>query len=496
MFENYTWSACAEQVNKAFEWQLQKGSISVAAPGSVEPVPDDMPPSSTDSSIQIPSKRWKAGIGMADSQLLRAEEEMVPFDPARQPDLDILNEWIDDKQRPLAIRLITGAGGLGKTRLALELCHQRLATGWKAGMLKTELEAKDMSNGWQVLQKLDKPILIVIDYAETRQSVLLALIKAMPQPEKLTQPVRVLLLARDGGEWWDNLPSKDRECELLLSGYATTGPFSLPALHNTEQDREQAYKQALHCFAEALGVTAPDITPKLSDEHFGRPLYLQIAALLALYGESPTSAEGLTKALLNHERRYWRGLLSNVIPAEPEQYAQQLLALATLAGGFARPKDASSYWSQAYGQNLGGAEFNSLFRALAQLYPGKQGLQAVRPDLLGEALVSNALLQPESANLLDAVMGSSSTQVIRRNAMTILARLSSYRMDLHESLVEALARNFSNCAQDLVAVAIETSGLMPALAEIAFNRLTPDYKSRVAGLLRPLILEESVQLAR
>ena len=42
---------------------------------------------------------------------------------------------------------------------------------------------------------------------------------------------------------------------------------------------------ALHAFAKALDVPAPDIIPDLLGEHFGRPLYIQMAALLALYGE-------------------------------------------------------------------------------------------------------------------------------------------------------------------------------------------------------------------
>jgi tetratricopeptide (TPR) repeat protein len=220
-----------------------------------------------------------------------------------------------------------------------------------------------------------------------------------------------------------------------------------------------------------------------------------MAALLALYGERPTTAQGLTKALLNHERRYWLGVLANFNSPEPERRAEQLLALTTLAGGFATPKAAEPYWVKARGRVLSTGEFNSLFRALAMLYPGTQGLQALRPDLLGEALVAQALLRPGADTLLDAVLTSNATQPIRRNALTVLARLSTQRPDLRETLVDPLSRQFSHCCKDVVAVSAETTSRLPELAELAFARLSSTSKSQVAGLLAPLFKEESVQLA-
>jgi tetratricopeptide (TPR) repeat protein len=495
---NYSWTACAEKAAEIFGWPLQKGGIPAALPVQVTaapivPITSAVP--STTSPLHIPSKRWQAGSAIADSQLLRAEEALVPFDTARQPDLDTLNFWLDDTKHPQAVRLITGAGGLGKTRLGLELCQQRLKSGWHAGLLDNDLEAKDMTAAWQVLRYYNQPLLIVIDYAETRQASLLALLKAMLQAPS-TQPVRLLLLARDGGEWWDNLPGKDKDCESFLGGYATSGPYHLSELHTEIQDRRQAYQLALQSFAMALGAPIPNVVPELVGEHFGRPLYLQMAALLALHGERPTTAPGLTKALLNHERRYWgRSLIGTVLP-EPEKYAEQLLALTTLAGGFPTPKSAQSYWSKASGNAIGAADFNQLFHALEPLYPGKQGLQAVRPDLLGEGLVAQALLRPSAADLLDSLLDNDASQSVRLHTLTVIARLSGQHHDLHETLVEALARHFAHCCHEIVAVATETSGALPSLTEGAFSRLTLSAKSQIAGLLRSHVNEESVQLVK
>lgn len=497
LLEKNSWSGCAEQAASAFGWDLKKGSMPAITPESLSQTPGPISPALPDGEhrpLRMPTGQWRAGAGMAESQLLRAEEALLPFDPARQPDVENLNEWLEDTRWPTSVRLITGAGGQGKTRLALEACQQRQVRGWHTGFLDSALEANRMIAIWQALHKLNQPLLIVIDYAETRQPAFLALLKAVLHNPS-NQPVRMLLLARDGGEWWDNLPSKDRDCEALLSGYATTGPFRLPALYAAENDRREAYTKALHAFAKTLGVKAPDIIPDLVGEHFERPLYVQMAALLALYGERPTTAQGLTKALLNHERRYWMGVLAHFNWPEPERRAEQLLALSTLAGGFATSKAAELYWIKAKGRAVRTADFNSMFRALATLYPGTQGLQALRPDLLGEALIAQALLRPEADTLLNSVLSNTATQSIRRNALTILARLSTQRLDLEETLVDALSRHFHHCCTDLIAVSTETNSRLPALAGLAFVGLSSVSKSQTAGVLTQLMREESVQLA-
>jgi tetratricopeptide (TPR) repeat protein len=173
-----------------------------------------------------------------------------------------------------------------------------------------------------------------------------------------------------------------------------------------------------------------------------------------------------------------------------------LLALTTLAGGFTTPKHAHPYWSQATGDTLDNLHFSLLFHTLAPLYPGKQGLQAVRPDLLGEALVAQALLRPEAAGLLDAILANSASQLMRHHALTVFTRLSIQHHELHETLVEALVRHFAHCYQDIVAVATEAPSQLPVLAAEAFARLQLATKSQIASLLAPLLREESVQLAQ
>ena len=510
LLEKYAWISCSESVAKAFNWDLQKGSVPDRTVDVVQEITQHSRNITAVNDIEIgpltiPRGRWKSKAGMAESQLLRAEEAVLPFDLRRQPAVDELQNWAADTRWPITVRLMTGEGGQGKSRLAIHICQQLRRKGWHSGFLDSNLEKDRMPALWHELRTLDQPMFVVVDYAETRQEAFLALLKAALQNEA-EKPMRMLLLARDGGEWWDTLPSTDQACESLLIGPATTGPFRLKPLYAEQHDREHAFNNALTVFAEILGVERPDIRLELLGDQFQRPLFVQMAALLALYGERPTTGQGLIKALLNHERRYWVGLLASLNWPDSGRRAEQLLALATLAGGFETHRVAETFWTAAQRTDLPTGEFKLMFRKLATLYPGTQGLQALRPDLLGETLVAQALLRSDGESLLDAVLGSTASRTVRRNALTVLARLSNERMDVDEVLTAALSRQlntitaalskrFNESASDLVDVSTETVSRLPKLAEMAFEQLPSPMKNQVAGSLSLSLPDKSVQLA-
>lgn len=499
LLEKNTWVSCCEDTAAAFGWDVQRGSLGersgVILQQFTEPAATQAPAAAVHTELlRIPQRQWRAGTGMADSQLLRAEEALLPFDPGREGDVEELRKWINDPALPITVRLITGKGGQGKTRLAIHICEQARTSGWYAGFLDTNLEPGRMHSLWTDLRALNQPILVVVDYAETRQAAFLSLLKLARQ-SPMDQPLRMLLLARDSGEWWENLPSRDPACEALLIGSATSGPFRLAALYTTQLERQAAFIKALHAFADILQIETPDITTDLSGDQFERPLFVQMAALLALYGERPITSQGLTKALLNHERRYWERLLEPLNWPDPGRRAEQLLALATLAGGFPTSRAAETFWKAAKEGVLSTGEFNALFRSMATLYPGDQGLQALRPDLLGEALVAQALLRPEGDVLLDSVLSSSAPQATRRQALTVISRLSNERVDVDEVLVAGLVRQLQNCGAEVVVVSTETASRLPDLAGLAFEQLSSTIKSQVAGSLSKSLPEQSVQLA-
>ena len=95
------------------------------------------------------------------SDLLKAGNEIVPFH-GRQEFMAELEAWRKESD-PVRIRLIHGAGGMGKTRLMIEWTKRVRESGenWMAGFLREPRE------GWfDRLSSLDQPMLIAIDYAE------------------------------------------------------------------------------------------------------------------------------------------------------------------------------------------------------------------------------------------------------------------------------------------------------------------------------------------
>ena len=498
---DFSWRHCIDAALLGLQWlNPERQAVASTAPTTTTSSATDFPRSageSKESPLELPSPKWRVGSGLADSQLLRAEEAAVPFDAAREPEITSLIAWTYDTEYPQALRLMTGGAGTGKTRLALELCRRLDLKGWHCGFLPAEIGKVEAAGAWNDLRRRTEPLLVVFDYAETRQDTVLAFIRALLQ-EEVRSPVRLLLLARDGGEWWDRLPTRDAVCEPFLSGYTTSGPFVLPPLHVSPFQREAAFRLAVTAYAHRLAVAdTPRLEVDLTGEHFNRPLYVQIAAILALYGDRPASAEGLTRALLHHERRYWHRLLRDSAGAD-DRHAAELMVLTTLAGGFARVKDAREaweLWSESSGNELDSSLQRALFERLTPLYPGQQGLAPLRPDLLGEALVAQALLYAHGASLLDALLGPKVGVSQRRNALTVIARLSKHRPDIETTVVRSLSRNLAACAVDLVHVVTQNDSRLPEWAEQAFASLPNPVRYQVSGLLLPALQYQSVQLS-
>jgi glycosyltransferase involved in cell wall biosynthesis len=467
---HYTWAACAEQAAQAFQWTLQQGAT---------PKPSQLNPTQN-----------KSTQPLTPAQLLSAENAVVPFDAARQADLDKLIAWLDDETHTIAIRLITGDGGVGKTRLAKELCQQTRPNAhlW--------LAVEDNNTSWLKEKLPQQPTLIVIDYAETRQTQLLHLINELKKIPN-SQAVRILLIARDAGEWWDGLPSKaSGSSQALLSSYARSGPFKLNPMY-TPKARPQAFDNALTAFAQHLNLTKPNLQPPLDHDYFARPLYIQMAALLSLYGEKRGSAQDLTRALINHEKRYWRQLIQATASPFTADHAQQLMVIATLVGNMATTKEAHQLW-QAITENTSTSltQFTALFNALKQLYPNNQGVSALKPDLLGEALVAQTLNANRLPKLLPVLLSSQSNPKTRQYCLTVLARLSNHYPELENTLVEILKETLAQCVKDLVTVATETPSQLPSYAEQAFQQLTNNTQGQIAGQLKTNLETESIQLDR
>ncbi len=192
---------------------------------------------------QRPLPRDVRDVGPTD--LLQAKYAIVPY-------IDIagmragLIAWCSDRSRATAGRVVHGAGGLGKTRLMIEVAAALRADGWTAGFLDRPHEQVQgtLEQRWKALDQLiahgdDSGLLLVLDYAEGRQDEVRALAERLGRrPDGDTRPIRIVLLARTAGEWWmrlhDELPDVQRIFRPDTDGSAVT---DMPRIATRDDER-------------------------------------------------------------------------------------------------------------------------------------------------------------------------------------------------------------------------------------------------------------------
>lgn len=162
--------------------------------------------------------RWKAeteerarrGLGVARGTVARLDLARPSVDAddfllsyantaldaiGREQELADLVSFLDD-DRPFSWWLWTGPAGVGKSRLALELCRAHVAT-WHAGFLRERDEHQ-----LATLRPL-VPTLVVVDYAAQRSAWLSDALLELSQHHSGAK-LRVLVLERNAsGAWWD-----------------------------------------------------------------------------------------------------------------------------------------------------------------------------------------------------------------------------------------------------------------------------------------------------
>jgi hypothetical protein len=234
------------------------------------------------------------------ARYLRPEEQVVPF--RSRPELDELLSWCTSGIHA-GIRLVTGNGGAGKTRLALRLGEKLAAKRWQQLWVKRGSEREAVAD----VHEMRRPCVLVVDYAETRRELagLLDDVAADEDGPKM----RVVLLARSGGEWWQQLLASAEELTAALleaSPSITLGPVRAAG------GPQEVFGDAVAAFAQRVGVDRPDARLALSDPD---PVVLVVhaAALLAVAdhaaGARPRQqavpGSEVLEALLRHEARYW-----------------------------------------------------------------------------------------------------------------------------------------------------------------------------------------------
>ncbi len=343
---------------------------------------------------------WRKDID-SPGALLRAQYGVVPFH-RREAELRDLLVWCRDPSS-MGVRLYTGPGGTGKTRLAHEVASQMRAEGWWAGFVTSEaLHFPEKT--WEALARPEVKVLMIVDYAETNQPFLISILRAMYRTE--TRPIRLLLLARDAFGWWEQLKSEKEGVAEILNSQASR--HSLSPLADSMDARLASYKLAAHAFSQRLQVTPPSEPPTdLDADFFDNGLLLHMKALIEVEGEEKAKGEdGILDRVLARERKFWevhvrdRGLPPEILPG-----IGSAMAVITLGGGVAEEKQAVEVLRKLrFFENRPRQVIVEVARLLHDIYPGKRWIEPLQPDLLGEHLAQREL-EKGADELLDLVLG-------------------------------------------------------------------------------------------
>ncbi len=202
----------------------------------------------------------------ADSLLLRPEYGVVPFE-GRPHELEKLGVWCAGDPG-LELTLVLGAGGTGKTRLAAELCRRLQTEGALAGFFERNMRPERL----EALAEATAPLLVVVDEAHGRIDELAQLIIRLARTPSET-PLRVLMLARQAGDWWDRLlPDRLADDPDAEFAHSTAAVRELGPVADSVGQRESAFGAAAVAFARRIdgsvaGAPAPDL---------GQPLFEQL----------------------------------------------------------------------------------------------------------------------------------------------------------------------------------------------------------------------------
>jgi hypothetical protein len=123
----------------------------------------------------------------SDAALLSAyRADVVPL-IGRDAEMASLRQWLAGEE-PVSIRVMVGAGGRGKTRLALEFAREIAKEGWLAGFVTADELDRFRSQGGVERWRWDKPALAIVDYAASRAEQMRAWLRELVDASFDTKP--------------------------------------------------------------------------------------------------------------------------------------------------------------------------------------------------------------------------------------------------------------------------------------------------------------------
>jgi len=127
-----------------------------------------------------------------EREVLLSHFESIPF-TARQTELVLVDKWLAAEDA-ISVLTFIGAGGVGKTRLAMELFH-RYENAWSVGFITNFHEPSALAAA-SAQPSTKAPLLAVVDYAAAHTENLRKFLEDLAQYGAHLPKVRVILLER------------------------------------------------------------------------------------------------------------------------------------------------------------------------------------------------------------------------------------------------------------------------------------------------------------
>ncbi|WP_460707382.1 tetratricopeptide repeat protein [Myceligenerans halotolerans] len=231
-------------------------------------------------------------------RLLDPALRVVPFS-GRDAEMADLTNWAGGSEA-VRVRLLTGLGGSGKSRIAVELSARLNRRRWRSVWLDPADDPRDVAAACR-----GPRVLVVVDDAASfpRLGDQLA---ALGDTE--AGRIRVLLLARTGREWWTRL----RWASTLWADAASV-PTSIAHAGPPAQSLDRLVRTAAAAFASRLGTQAPELVAGDLPADADPPCFgdVHAAVLAVLATDDPGGAGAVVDvargpaALLDQERDRW-----------------------------------------------------------------------------------------------------------------------------------------------------------------------------------------------
>lgn len=337
-------------------------------------------------SLIVPERTWDPNFN-PPAALLRADFRVVPFF-GRAAELEVVETWTNCSA-PISVLLVTGRGGSGKTRFAVEVCLRAKQQELAAGFFSHSPLGPSMA---QLFQAARRPVLAVIDYAEEQHMQLPSLLQALIAAARAeVTTFRLLLLARNAGEWWTLLKSTQGEVSELLQSKATQRLRLGPIATNSEEARV-TYQAAFDAFCIKIGLAANIGHNEPITELSREALLIHTQALLRALGEEqcPREEAEVFDFLLNRERGFWlRQLTAHRVDIALLPIFETIVAAITLRGGVQNADHTDEIITEVRARyGLDAITALNLRSILRDTYGDGCGIEPLQPDLLGEHLLA------------------------------------------------------------------------------------------------------------